>query len=64
MSRRAAVRAELLADEYVRSRHHVAAGVVATDDQSRLAIFRVGARFSGKRPHLEIPGTDPEYGKP
>ena len=53
MSRRAAIRAELPADEYVPYRHHVAAGVVATDDQSRLAIFRLGGRYLETADHDE-----------
>ena len=54
MSRRRAIHAELLADEYVPYRHHVDAGVVATDDQSQVAMFRVAGRYFETANHDEM----------
>lgn len=54
MSRRTAIRAERLADEYVPYRHHVDAGVVATDDQSQVAMFRVAGRYFETADHDEM----------
>ena len=41
------IRAEVNADEYVPYVQHAAPGVVLLDDQSRVAMFRVGRRTTG-----------------
>ena len=54
MRRAGAIKAEVIADEYVPYRHHVANDVVITDDQSLLAIFRVEGRHAETADPIDV----------